>query len=725
MATSNKVKIASGTQLAYDNLRGKDRETFYACTDTHNIYYGSDLIFSETSSVSLSIDKYNNLKITMTYGDSGMTVLSFSDYTSPQDLLGDMESITSDSHHTSSTITSDNITSGLLSSSSPGQIYKVSDGFTIGSGTGEVGKSLFIGTVEEKTYSSGTEIVVVSSGSGNKFDIPSSSSGGGGGGISEETDPIYSNSAASGITSGDIESWNSKKSNVQSDWDATTGDSVILHKPTIPDITGKADKVLGATSGNFASLDSSGNLLDSGKKASDFALASKAVPTGGTSGQVLTKQSGTDNDVYWTTIVTEGGDPVVSSYNDLTDKPQINSVTLSGNKSIADLGLATAAQGQAADEAYKKPSGGIPSSDLSSDVQSSLGKADSAYQKPSGGIPSSDLTSDVQTALGKISDAYEKPSGGIPSSDLSSDVQSSLSKADEAYKKPSGGIPSSDLSSSVQISLGKADSALQSYTETDPTVPSWAKAVNKPTYTATEVGALPSSTVIPTEEIVSSWGFTKNTGTYSKPSGGIPSSDLSSAVRASLGKADAALQTETDPTVPSWAKASSKPTYTASEVGALPNTTVIPDENTVSGWGFTKNTGTITGVKFNNTSATVSSGIASISATIPDETTVSGWGFTKGGITDIKFNNVSATVSSGVASITASIPDETTVAGWGFTKNGITGIKMNSSSKTPSSGIIDLGSVLTPDNTVAIYSGSSAPSSGTGKNGDIYIQTTS
>ena len=34
--------------------------------------------------------------------------------------------------------------------------------------------------------------------------------------------------------------------------------------------------------------------------------------------------------------------------------------------------------------------------------------------------------------------------------------------------------------------------------------------------------------------------------------------------------------TETDPTVPSWAKQPTKPTYTASEVGALPNTTVIP-----------------------------------------------------------------------------------------------------------------------------------------------------
>ena len=69
---------------------------------------------------------------------------------------------------------------------------------------------------------------------------------------------------------------------------------------------------------------------------------------------------------------------------------------------------------------------------------------------------------------------------------------------------------------------------------------------------------------------------TTSYGTYSKPSTGIPSTDLSSAVQTSLGKADTALQSETDPTVPSWAKASSKPSYTASEVGALPDDTTIP-----------------------------------------------------------------------------------------------------------------------------------------------------
>ncbi len=47
-----------------------------------------------------------------------------------------------------------------------------------------------------------------------------------------------------------------------------------------------------------------------------------------------------------------------------------------------------------------------------------------------------------------------------------------------------------DLAPSVKTSLEKADTALQSYNETDPTVPAWAKTPTKPTYTAAEVGAL-------------------------------------------------------------------------------------------------------------------------------------------------------------------------------------------------------------------------------------------
>lgn len=64
---------------------------------------------------------------------------------------------------------------------------------------------------------------------------------------------------------------------------------------------------------------------------------------------------------------------------------------------------------------------------------------------------------------------------------------------------------------------------------------------NRPKYNG---ATMSSSTNIPevTETTVSNWGFTKNTGTYSKPSGGIPKSDLTSAVQTSLDKADTAVQ---------------------------------------------------------------------------------------------------------------------------------------------------------------------------------------
>ena len=55
------------------------------------------------------------------------------------------------------------------------------------------------------------------------------------------------------------------------------------------------------------------------------------------------------------------------------------------------------------------------------------------------------------------------------------------------------GLSTNDFTDEYRSKIG---SALQSYTETDPTVPTWAKAATKPTYTAEEVGALPADTKI-------------------------------------------------------------------------------------------------------------------------------------------------------------------------------------------------------------------------------------
>lgn len=125
--------------------------------------------------------------------------------------------------------------------------------------------------------------------------------------------------------------------------------------------------------------------------------------------------------------------------------------------------------------AYVKPANGIPSSDLDSDVQASLGKADTALQSAPVTSVNTQTGDVVITAAGL--GAYEKPSGGIPASDLDSSVQTSLGKADTAlqsapvtsvnnatgdvvitaaglgaYEKPSGGIPATDLADTYAAS---------------------------------------------------------------------------------------------------------------------------------------------------------------------------------------------------------------------------------------------------------------------------------
>ena len=124
------------------------------------------------------------------------------------------------------------------------------------------------------------------------------------------------------------------------------------------DVSGKADKVSGATNNNFAALDSNGNLKDSGHKHGDYqpsigtvngilkangsGVISAAVsgtdyyvkpsggipstdleinviptvhnvPSGGTTGQVLSKTSATNYDVQWSTPYTGTVTETISS----------------------------------------------------------------------------------------------------------------------------------------------------------------------------------------------------------------------------------------------------------------------------------------------------------------------------------------------------------------------------------------------------------------------------
>ena len=117
--------------------------------------------------------------------------------------------------------------------------------------------------------------------------------------------------------------------------------------------------------------------------------------------------------------------------------------------------------------AYVKPNTGIPKTDLSTAVQTSLNKADTALQ-------SAPVTS-VNTKTGAVV---------LTASDVG------------AYAKPSGGIPKTDLTASVQTSLNKADTALQSAPVTSVNSKTGAVALN-----ALDVGAMPASYVAPVTSV--------------------------------------------------------------------------------------------------------------------------------------------------------------------------------------------------------------------------------
>lgn len=183
--------------------------------------------------------------------------------------------------------------------------------------------------------------------------------------------------------------------------------------------------------------------------------------------------------------------------------------------------------------------------------------------------------------------------------------------------------------------------------------------------------------------------------------------------------------TETDPTVPSWAKASTKPTYTASEVGALPDTTSIPNESTVSGWGFTKNAGTITGITMNGSSKGTS-GVVNLGTVITSETQLSKGTTTGSGnaVTDIAVSNHQITLTKGTTFLTShqtlkTINGSSIVGSGDLTVSGLPTVTSSDNGKI----LQVVNGTWTLVSPVTLYSGSAEPNNASGIDGDLYIQS--
>ena len=282
------------------------------------------------------------------------------------------------------------------------------------------------------------------------------------------------------------------------------------------------------------------------------------------------------------------------------------------------------------------------------------------------------------------------------------------------------------------------------YTETDPTVPAWAKAASKPSYTADEVGAMATSersnysTTAHTHDQYSltshthsQYATTAHTHTAAEVGAMATSERGNYLTTATTIPTEASIEasgftknaltgyTETDPTVPAWAKAASKPSYTAAEVGAMAtsersnySTTGHTHEqysvtsHTHSQYSLTSHTHTAAEVGAMATSER--NNYLTTATTIPTESTIAGSGFTKNGITGINVNGTAATITNGVANITV--------------QSGGSGLPAVTAS--------DNGKILQVVNgawalvsPTTVYTGTDVPLSSVGNDGDIYLQT--
>lgn len=221
---------------------------------------------------------------------------------------------------------------------------------------------------------------------------------------------------------------------------------------------------------------------------------------------------------------------------------------------------------------YTKPGSGIPASDLAAAVQTSLGKADSAYQKPASGIPSSDLDAETQASLGKADTAVQ-PAALQNITDLIPEAASASNQlADKSFVNSSvatntanyisdNGEPFASLAALEAYSgpltnndyafvVGTDSAGNTTYTryKYNATTQTWAEeyVLNNSSFTAAQWAAISSGitsadvTKIGNAVLVTAQSLTTTqktqarsnigAGTYSKPSGGIPASDLASGV---------------------------------------------------------------------------------------------------------------------------------------------------------------------------------------------------
>lgn len=235
------------------------------------------------------------------------------------------------------------------------------------------------------------------------------------------------------VTQEDKDKWNNYEQ-IQSDWNESDEESYafIKNKPILSTV---------AISGSYADLLNKpfipATLADLQDDSTHRVVTDDQISTWGS------KQDAIDDlDVIRSGAAAGATALQPSALNDYYNKTSVDNKLLDKQDVISDLNTIRSGA-QAGATAYQKPVNGIPSTDMTSGVQTSLGKADTAYQKPQDGIPSTDMSSAVQTSLGKADTALQEHqdiSGKVDVSDIG--VANGIAQLDANGKVPSAQLPS-------------------------------------------------------------------------------------------------------------------------------------------------------------------------------------------------------------------------------------------------------------------------------------------
>lgn len=388
------------------------------------------------------------------------------------------------------------------------------------------------------------------------LDMVANGEAGGGGGIAVETDPIFSASPAASITDAKKAEWDGKQDAIAdlatiregASKGATALQSVPSEYGTKAWVTEQARDIANDAVGDFEAI-----VVEP--------LAEEVSQLKGAIGNKVDKVTGKGLSAEDFTSEFKSKLEALSNYDDTELSNAISTLRGDFNKLVS--GDTTTA--------IKTFNEVIAFLDGITDSEDLAGIIASIEQQIAGKMDNVTLAK-VATS-GSYNDLSNKPT--IPSAVTESTVSGwGFTKNTGTYSKPTGGIPKNDLSSAVQASLDKADAAVPVEILYD-SVYAHANGITDDQYAY----ALPSSVngdeddiiatrnslktingeslvgsgditisggATLTEADIAAMGFTKNTGTYSKPDNGIPKSDLASAVQTSLGKADTALQSYTE-----------------------------------------------------------------------------------------------------------------------------------------------------------------------------------